>query len=108
MGAKTKRFIDAGEHAGCSAHDYGRNLERKMDRRWNGMTGRSTVAVIVAGLAVAALGVAPAAQARRVCEEVGNQTTCQTNGSISIKSRPGTIATPANQPHITWNIGRRR
>jgi len=72
------------------------------------MTGRSTAAVIMTSAAVAALGLAPAAHARRVCEDVGNQTTCQTNGSISIKSRPGTIAAPANQPHITWNIGRRR
>ena len=66
------------------------------------------MALMMASVAVATLVSAPGADARPVCEDAGNQTICQTNGSISIKSRPGTTAAPANQPQINWHIGRRR
>ncbi|MEI7545726.1 MAG: hypothetical protein WCJ53_12990 [Mycobacteriaceae bacterium] len=72
------------------------------------MTNRGAVAWVMAAVAAATLVSAPAASARPVCEDAGNQTICQTNGSISIKSRPGTTASPANQPQINWHIGRRR
>ena len=61
-------------------------------------------AVVVAGIAM------PAADARPNCQSSDFQTVCQTNGSVSIKARPGTVAPPANMPHIPWlgQAGRRR
>ncbi|HPX35901.1 MAG TPA: hypothetical protein PLH92_05375 [Mycobacterium sp.] len=67
-------------------------------------------ALVIAGLAVAAGVAVPAADARPSCQSSDFQTVCQTNGSVSIKARPGTVAPPANQPHIPWlgQPGRRR
>ena len=59
-------------------------------------------AVVVAGVAVAAVLVAPGAQARPTCQDAGVKTICQTNGSVSIKARPGTLAPPANIPVFPW------
>jgi hypothetical protein len=75
------------------------------------MAHRKTSVMVMAGLAVAAAVAAiPAADARPNCHSSDFQTVCQTNGSVSIKSRPGTVAPPANQPHIPWlgQPGRRR
>ena len=67
------------------------------------MNGIGKPALMVAGLAaVAALVSAPAAQARPSCQDAGVKTVCQTNGSVSIKARPGTTAPPANQPVFPW------
>lgn len=72
--------------------------------------GQRGKALVVAGLMVAAALAAPAADARPTCQSSDFQTVCQTNGSVSIKARPGTVAPPANQPHIPWlgQPGRRR
>jgi hypothetical protein len=59
-------------------------------------------AVVVASLIAAAVVTAPVANARPSCHEAGVQTICQTNGSVSIKARPGTTAPPANQPVFPW------
>jgi len=67
-------------------------------------------ALFMVGLAVLAGVASPSAAARPTCQTVGTNTTCQTNGSVSIKARPGTVAPPANQPQIPWlgSPGRRR
>ena len=57
---------------------------------------------MVAGLAVAAGVAAPAANARPSCQSTDFKTICQTNGSVSIKARPGTTAPPANLPVFPW------
>lgn len=57
---------------------------------------------MVAGLAVAAGVMAPAAVARPSCQQTDFKSICQTNGSVSIKARPGTTAPPGNMPHIPW------
>lgn len=49
-----------------------------------------TPAILAAAAGVAAIAFAPAADA-------------ETSGSTSIKSRPGTIAAPANLPRIPFN-----
>lgn len=67
------------------------------------MNGIGKPALMVAGMAaVAALVSAPGAQARPSCQDAGVKTICQTNGSVSIKARPGTTAPPANQPVFPW------
>lgn len=66
------------------------------------MTGRSKTALLMAGLAVAAGVSAPTAAARPTCQQTDFKSICQTNGSVSIKARPGTVAPPANIPHIPW------
>ena len=66
------------------------------------MTVRRMSALVVAGLAVAAVVSVPAAQARPTCQQTDFKSICQTNGSVSIKARPGTVAPPANQPMIPW------
>lgn len=67
------------------------------------MNGIGKPALMVAGMAaVAALVSAPSAQARPSCQDAGVKTVCQTNGSVSIKARPGTTAPPANQPVFPW------
>lgn len=66
------------------------------------MTTRGKSALVLASLAVAAAVAAPAADARPSCQESGVKTICQTNGSVSIKARPGTLAPPANQPVFPW------
>ncbi|MCH9720602.1 MAG: hypothetical protein K0U67_00935 [Actinomycetia bacterium] len=66
------------------------------------MTGPAKMAVLVAGLAVAMGISAPVASARPTCQDTNTKTICQTNGSVSIKARPGTTAPPANQPVFPW------
>lgn len=66
------------------------------------MTDRGKSALLVAGLAVAAFVAAPAADARPTCQDTNTKTICQTNGSVSIKARPGTLAPPGNQIAIPW------
>lgn len=58
-------------------------------------------ALLVAGLVVAAGVWAPAAHGRPTCQG-SEQVICQTNGSVSIKTRPGTKAPPANQAVYPW------
>lgn len=66
------------------------------------MTGRSKATLLVAGLAVVAGVSAPTAVARISCQSTDFKSICQTNGSVSIKARPGTLAPPGNMPHIPW------
>lgn len=70
-----------------------------------GPGNRRRTALVLAGLAVVAGAVAPAAEALPNCQEAGTTSTCRTNGSVSIKARPGTVAPPANQPNIRWGGG---
>ena len=74
------------------------------------MIGRAAVAMLMAGLTVLAGVSAPIAGARPTCQSADTKTICRTNGSVSIKSRPGTVAPPANQPVNPWlgAPGRRR
>ena len=65
------------------------------------MTTRKS-ALVLAGVAVAAVIAAPAAQARPTCQQTDFKSICQTNGSVSIKARPGTTAPPANIPVFPW------
>ena len=55
--------------------------------------------VVVTGVSV------PIASARPTCQSTDTKTVCQTNGSVSIKSRPGTVAPPANQPQLPFGMG---
>ena len=66
------------------------------------MTGRRKAAMLTAGVTLAAMISAPAADARQTCRDTGNATVCQTNGSVSIVATPGTTAPPANQPSLPW------
>lgn len=66
------------------------------------MTTRAKAALMVAGLAVAAGVAAPTAVARPTCQSTDFKSVCQTNGSVSIKARPGTVAPPANIPHMPF------
>jgi hypothetical protein len=66
------------------------------------MSSRVTRAALVAGLVVAAGVSAPVAGARPTCQETDFKSVCQTNGSVSIKARPGTTAPPANIPVFPW------
>lgn len=67
------------------------------------MNGHNTrAALLVAGLVAAAVASAPVAGARSTCQETDIKSRCETNGSVSIKSRPGTMAPPANQPVFPW------
>ena len=66
------------------------------------MTGAAKAAVLVAGLAVVVGISAPVASARPTCQSTDFKTICQTNGSVSIKARPGTTAPPANLPVFPW------
>ncbi|MBP2450450.1 hypothetical protein [Mycolicibacterium lutetiense] len=74
------------------------------------MTGRGKLAFVMAGLAAASVISAPVASARPTCQDTATKTICTTNGSTSIKARPGTVAPPANQPMMPWlgMPGRRR
>lgn len=62
----------------------------------------SKTALVLAGLTVAAGVAAPSAVARPTCQSTDFKSICQTNGSVSIKARPGTVAPPGNMPHIPW------
>jgi hypothetical protein len=66
------------------------------------MTGRGKFAVVLVGLAAASVISAPMASARPTCQDTATKTICTTNGSTSIKARPGTTAPPANQPVFPW------
>ena len=66
------------------------------------MTGRGKAAMLIAGLTVVAGVSAPVAGARPTCQDTNTTTVCQTNGSVSIKARPGTTAPPANLPVFPW------
>ena len=71
------------------------------------MTIRRKSALAMAGLVVAAGVFAPAADALPNCQTSGTTSTCRTNGSVSIKAQPGTVAAPQqNYWGIRW--GRRR
>lgn len=72
------------------------------------MTTRGKAALMLAGVAVAAGVVAPVALARPTCQSTDFKSICQTNGSVSIKARPGTVAPPANIPHMPFIGGRGR
>lgn len=74
------------------------------------MMGRGKAAVLMLSLAVVAGTSAPVASARPTCQSTDFKTVCSTNGSTSIKARPGTVAPPANMPMIPWlgAPGRRR
>lgn len=65
-------------------------------------TTRSHAALLLAGLTAAGILTAPTAAARPTCQTDRSQTTCQTSGSVSIKSRPATIAPPGNLPQLSW------
>ena len=62
----------------------------------------------MAGLTVVAGVAAPSAVARPTCQSTDFKSICQTNGSVSIKARPGTVAPPANIPHMPFLGGRGR
>lgn len=66
------------------------------------MTTRRAAALLTVILATSAGFFAPAASALPSCQDSGTTSTCQTNGSVSIKARPGTVAPPANQVGIRW------
>lgn len=66
------------------------------------MMRRGLPGVAIAALVGASLITAPAASARPTCQSSPETTICQTNGSTSIKVRPGTTAPSANQPFIPW------
>ena len=72
------------------------------------MTARSKTALVMAGLAVVAGVSAPSASARPTCQQTDFMSVCQTNGSVSIKARPGTTAVQANIPHMPFIGGRGR
>lgn len=75
------------------------------------MTVRSKPALVMAGVLAVTLLTPPTADARPTCQSTDFKTICQTNGSVSIKARPGTVAPPGNMPHIPWfgiRGGRRR
>lgn len=66
------------------------------------MAIRHKAALVLAGLTVAAGVSAPVALARPTCQQTDFKSICQTNGSVSIKARPGTVAPPANMPHMPF------
>ncbi|RAV18354.1 hypothetical protein DQP55_02565 [Mycolicibacterium sp. GF69] len=66
------------------------------------MTNRGKSALLIVSLAVITVVSTPSADARPTCHDTGHATICQTNGSVSIKSRPATVAPPANEPVVPW------
>ncbi len=73
------------------------------------MALRHKAALLLAGLTVAAGVSAPVAIARPSCQATDFKSICQTRGSVSIKARPGTVAPPANIPHMPFlGMGGRR
>lgn len=65
------------------------------------VTGRG-FAFLMASLAAVSVVSAPVANARPTCQDTATKTICTTNGSTSIKARPGTTAPPANIPVFPW------
>ena len=72
------------------------------------MAIRRKTALLLAGLTVAAGVAAPSASARATCQSTDFKSICTTNGSWSMKARPGTVAPPANMPHMPFFGGRGR
>ena len=74
------------------------------------MTARRKSALLMTGVTAVTVIVAPVADARPTCQSTHTMSICQTNGSTSIKARPGTVAPPGNMPHMPWwgIRGRRR
>ena len=66
------------------------------------MTNQGKLAMLVAGVAVAAGVLAPVAAALPNCQTVGQTSTCRTNGSVSIKTTPGRSVAPSQG--IPWFI----
>ena len=66
------------------------------------MAIRHKAALLLAGLTVAAGVSAPIASARATCQSTDFKSMCSTRGSWSMKSRPGTVAPPANMPHMPF------
>lgn len=69
---------------------------------------KSALAMIMAGVTAAEVMMPPIASARPTCQSTPTTTICETNGSVSIKARPGTVAPPAAVPFIPWFPGPRR
>ena len=103
---------------GLSAAERSRrpHLDSSLAVRARGPKGRATVitrsksALFMVGVTAVSLINAPVADARPTCQSTDTMSICQTNGSVSIKARPGTVAPPGNMPHIPWFgvPGRRR
>ena len=73
------------------------------------MTVRNKPALLMAGVMAVTLIAPPVADARPTCQSTPTMSICQTNGSTSIKARPGTVAPPGNLPHMPfWGVRRRR
>lgn len=74
------------------------------------MTVRNKPALVMTAVMAVTLIAAPVADARPTCQSTPTMSICQTNGSTSIKARPGTVAPPGNMPHMPfWGVrGRRR
>ena len=66
------------------------------------MTGQGKSALLIASLGFVAVVSAPVADARPTCQNAGVNTICETRGSVSIKSVPGTTAPPGNMPMVPW------
>jgi hypothetical protein len=74
------------------------------------MTVGDKRALLMVAVMAVTLMAAPVADARPTCQSTHTMSICQTNGSTSIKARPGTVAPPGNLPHMPfWGVrGRRR
>jgi hypothetical protein len=59
------------------------------------MIMRGKTSVLFVSVVAASMISAPVAQARQTCHEAGGVTRCETNGSVSIKAVPTTLA-----PHV--------
>lgn len=69
---------------------------------------KSALAAVMVALTAVEVMVPPIASARPTCQDTRTMTICETNGSVSIKARPGTVAPPANMPFVPWFPGPRR
>lgn len=72
------------------------------------VSSKSALALAMAGLTAVEIMIPPVASARPTCQTTSTMTICETNGSVSIKARPGTVAPPANMPVFPWFPGPRR
>lgn len=74
------------------------------------MTVLNKPALLTVAVLVVTLIAAPVADARPTCQSTPFTTICETNGSVSIKARPGTVAPPVDTPQVRWSVslGRRR
>lgn len=65
--------------------------------------------LLMAGLAVVAVVVAPTADARPNCNQTNRTEVCETDGHASIKTAPGTVSNPTGaRGQIPWQTGGRR